>query len=279
MLCALFAACSVKKSPRTPSDYAAKDVLVDHQSFDLPSNRLGGVRKIAVYLPPQYAAEPTRHFPVLFLPDGGVKQDFPHVSFTIDSLIAKKLIPPMLVVGVESQDRYRELTSPAKGRRWKKKLPQAGGATPFHEFFEFELKPEIAKRFRVKGMPCALIGESLAGRWVVEGWTQNPERYDLWIAIDPSLWWNDDELLNSLGSRLGELSAHKATRLYLSGAYRNTRGSLPDVHAFVRRLDELSIASPQVTFESYPNLHHVEIFRSTENHIYQEMFKAWATLR
>lgn len=271
------AACSGKKAATTPADYAAQDPLVAHESFEIRSELLGDLRKIAVYVPPQYKNEPTRQFPVLFFPDGGLKQDFPHISHAIDQLIAQGKVPPMLVVGVESQDRYKELTTPAQSRHWRKRLPQAGGAAKYHAFFEQELKPEIARRYRIQGMPHALIGESLAGRWVVDGWTQNPERYDLWIAIDPSLWWNDKELLHELDARVGGALAHRASRLYLSGAYLKKRGSLPDVYAFVNELKTLGVGAKSVIFESYPALDHAEIFRSTERHIYEEMFRAWGS--
>lgn len=268
-------ACSVKKAPRTPSDYASQDPLVAHQAFELRSEHFGDLRSVVVYVPPQYQAEPTRNFPVLYMPDGGVKQDFPHVSATIDRLIGQGDLPPMLVVGVESQDRYSELTTPASSRRWKKKLPQAGAAALNHAFFENELKPEIAKRFRVQGMPKGLIGESLAGRWVVDGWLSHPERYDVWIAIDPSLWWNDQELLHQMKQRLGDAQAHRKAQLYISGAYRDRRGSLPKVNAFVRKLQGLGLGSETVTFGSYPSLDHAEIFRSTESEIYKVMLGGW----
>lgn len=269
-------ACAVKKAPKTPVDYAAQDRLIAHQTFELRSEQFGDLRTVVVYVPPQYQAEPARNFPVLYMPDGGVKQDFPHVSDTIDRLIGQGLVPPMLVVGVESQDRYRELTTPASSRRWKKKLPQAGAAAMNHAFFERELKPEIAKRFRVRGMPTALVGESLAGRWVVDGWLSHPERYDVWIAIDPSLWWNDQELLHEMELRLGDAKVHRASRLYISGAYRDRRGSLPKVSSFVRKLHSLGVGNETVTFGSYPTLDHAEIFRRTEEKIYELMLGEWA---
>lgn len=274
-LSSMLAACNVKKAPTTPSDYAAKDPLVAHERFELRSEHLADLRSVAVYVPPHYHTELARNFPVLYMPDGGVKQDFPHVAHTIDRLIGQGIVPPMLVVGVESQDRYRELTTPANSRRWKKRLPQSGGSAANHAFFEQELKPEIARRFRVQGMPKALIGESLAGRWVVDGWMRHPDRYDVWIAIDPSMWWNHQELLHGMERKLRDAKAHRASRLYMSGAYRDRRGSLPKVSAFVRKLQSLGVAGDAVTFGSYPSLDHAEIFRSTEREIYTQMLSGW----
>lgn len=41
----------------------------------------------------------TRRFPALYMPDGGIDEDFPHVVNTVDSLIALGAIRPVIVVG------------------------------------------------------------------------------------------------------------------------------------------------------------------------------------
>ena len=44
------------------------------------SAALGETRRINVYAPPGYAANAAARFPVLYLPDGGLEEDFPHVA-------------------------------------------------------------------------------------------------------------------------------------------------------------------------------------------------------
>jgi len=39
-----------------------------------------------------------------------------------------------------------------------------------------------------------VIGESLAGLFVVETWVLEPTLFERYIAIDPSLWWNHEGL-------------------------------------------------------------------------------------
>ena len=57
--------------------------------------------------------------------------------------------------------------------------------------------PEVEKRYRVTP-ERAIVGESLAGLFVVETLALEPELFDTYIAIDPSLWWNNGELAKRL---------------------------------------------------------------------------------
>lgn len=268
---ALLGACRPSKTPATRTNVATQDTLLDHESFSLNSTILGEARTIAVYLPPQYAASPHRNFPVLYMPDGGIKEDFPHVSFTIDKLIKQKTIEPMLVVGVGNIDRYKDLTSPTQVRKEKKRVPDAGGARNFHAFFEQELKAAIAQRYRVEDQRTAIVGESLAGRWIVEGWLQQPGRYDVWIAIDPTLWWNDRELIKLAERTLLGPNARTSTHLYISGAYRDKKGNLAEVNAFAKVLRASGLPDSQWTLESYPEYEHTHIFRRSETQVFRTM--------
>lgn len=85
------------------------DVVPPHDSFTIESTKMGETRVIAVWTPPEYQVG-EEHFPVLYMPDGGVKEDFPHVAQTLSKLIDAKSIPPMILVGIENTERGRDLT-------------------------------------------------------------------------------------------------------------------------------------------------------------------------
>ncbi|WP_198422011.1 alpha/beta hydrolase-fold protein [Stenotrophomonas acidaminiphila] len=61
--------------------------------------------------------------------------------------------------------------------------------------------PEIERRYRTTGSR-GIIGESLAGLFIVETLFEQPTLFDTWIAFSPSLWWNDAALTRSAGVRL-----------------------------------------------------------------------------
>src|SRR5512146_2032242 len=77
------------------------DPVPPHESFTLEPKAVGESRRINIHTPKGYAGS-TRRFPVLYMPDGGVEEDFPHVVNTLDSLVALKQARPFIVVGIEN---------------------------------------------------------------------------------------------------------------------------------------------------------------------------------
>ena len=73
------------------------------------------------------------------------------------------------------------------------RCPTSGGSAAYRRFLAEELKPWIAARYRTSG-ETALIGESLAGLFVVETFLKQPVLFDAYIAASPSLWWDDQSL-------------------------------------------------------------------------------------
>ena len=99
-------------------------------SYTIPSKVLDQTRRINVYLPPSYAEGDAR-YPVLFLLDGGVKEDFFHIA-GIASLAADfRHIREFIVVGIEGIDRYHDLTFPSTVQSDKDRLPTSGGSEKF----------------------------------------------------------------------------------------------------------------------------------------------------
>jgi len=76
-----------------------------------------------------------------------------------------------------------------------------GGSAAFRRFIREELMPLVKARYSTTG-ETALIGESLAGMFVLETFLQAPEMFDTFIAIDPTLWWNNRHMLKTAGDTL-----------------------------------------------------------------------------
>ena len=57
----------------------------------------------------------------------------------------------------------------------------------------------IEARYRTSG-DDAVLGESLAGLFIVETWLRQPDLFDRYAAISPSLWWDNEAIrLNAPG--------------------------------------------------------------------------------
>jgi len=170
-------------------------------TFTTESKVLGERRRINVYLPPAYTQSTDVRLPVLYMPDGGIAEDFLHVAGLVQVLTGNGTMRPHILVGIENTQRRRDMTGPTEVPEDKKIAPQVGGSAAFRKFIGGELMPAINARYRTT-RETAVMGESLAGLFVVETFFVEPELFDTYIAFDPSLWWNASALLKSAPDRL-----------------------------------------------------------------------------
>src|SRR4051812_16264853 len=175
------AACAAgpRAAPATAPTGAAPLML--GETFNLDSAILGQRRVVNVYLPPGYR-EGSERYPVLYMPDGGVKEDFQHIMGIVDVSIKNEVIRPMLIVGVENIERRHDLTTPTTVEDDLKAAPHAGGADKFRAFLGTELKPYVAAHYRVTA-ESAFIGESLAGLFVLDTLLVEPALFDSYISV------------------------------------------------------------------------------------------------
>lgn len=175
--------------------------LIIGETFTIDSKVLGETRRINVYLPPGYSESPASRVPVLYMPDGGIGEDFLHVAGLVQVSVGNQTMRPFLLVGIENTQRRRDMTGPTSNEDDKKIAPQVGGSLAFRQFIRNELMPEIRERYRTTS-ETAIVGESLAGLFVVDTFLLEPDLFDTYIAIDPSLWWNNEGLVNDAAEKL-----------------------------------------------------------------------------
>ena len=175
--------------------------LVMGETFTIRSRTLDETRRINVYLPPVYKDSTSVRLPVLYMPDGGMGEDFLHVAGLVQVSVGNGTMRPFILVGIENTKRRRDLTGPTQNAEDRKIAPEVGGSAAFREFIRTELMPVVNSRYRTTG-ETAIVGESLAGLFVVETFFLEPGLFDTYIAFDPSLWWNDHALVDSAAARL-----------------------------------------------------------------------------
>ena len=174
--------------------------LVIGETFEIDSKCLGESRRVNVYLPPAYAAADAR-LPVLYAPDGGMAEDFLHLAGLSQVSAGNGTMRPFILVGIENTQRRRDLTGPTEVAEDRKIAPKVGGSGAFRKFIRDELMPEVKARYRTT-KEAAIVGESLAGLFVVETFLLEPGLFDTYVAIDPSLWWNGRKLIKDAGEKL-----------------------------------------------------------------------------
>jgi hypothetical protein len=232
--------------------------LLPHETFTLESKVLGETRRINVYLPPGYAESGAARFPLLVMPDGGVEEDFPHLTRTVDSAIRAGELAPIVVVGIENTERRRDMTGPTTVESDRKIAARVGGSAAFRAFIRDELLPEVGKRVRASGR-TGLIGESLAGLFVVETFFVEPELFDVYVAVSPSLWWNDKALVRGAEAWL---RAHKrvAATLWLTSAGDDDEAG--DGAALAAALGAHAPKTLTWSYEPMPREKHATIYRA-----------------
>ena len=134
------------------------------------SRALAAWRELLVWLPPSYAAEPGRRYPVIYLNDGANVFDpatspLSHVDLAADewvrALAAEGAMPEALVVGVVHPEGFGE------GSRSDREVdlsPELGGAA-YGEFLAHELTVALDERYRTVRHPAARVigGAGLGG--------------------------------------------------------------------------------------------------------------------
>jgi uncharacterized protein len=97
------------------------------ETFTLQSKALGEIRRINVYLPPGYAESADQRWPVLYMPDGGLAEDFLHIAGLVQVSVGNGTMRPFVLVGIENIERRRDLSGPTQNEEDRKIAPRRKG--------------------------------------------------------------------------------------------------------------------------------------------------------
>ena len=159
----------------------------------LYSEILGEQRDIWLHVPPD--AKPYERFPVVYVLDGGEQM---RALTTVYDYYWGNYLPKMILVGIANREnRTRDLTTSDV------KIPnlESGGAEKFTAFIEKELIPYIDKKYPTTPYRT-LIGHSHAGLFTLNMLINHKDVFKNYIAIEPSLYWDDQKFLKSALSKL-----------------------------------------------------------------------------
>jgi predicted alpha/beta superfamily hydrolase len=144
-------------------------------------------------------------YPVVYLLDGDAH--FSSVTSMIRQLSEgfTRFLPQMIIVGILNTDRMRDLTpSHIKGSPDFKDssiFKSTGGGEKFMDFMEKELMPHIDSTYSASPYRM-FIGHSLGGLMVIDALFHHKNLFNSYVAIDPSLWYDDRNLMKQTGNLL-----------------------------------------------------------------------------
>ena len=157
------------------------------ESFTVHSGVLNEDRTVMVAVPNGYEAS-TNRYPVFYLVDA--QWNFGLTASAIHVLSSNGLIPPMIVVGVNTEENRERDLLPTRDEVRK----IGGGADPFFKFLSEELIPLVEKHYRTN--PYRVLGgTSYGGVFVMHAFITNPKLFADYLAMSPALGWDGSSMI------------------------------------------------------------------------------------
>jgi predicted alpha/beta superfamily hydrolase len=213
---------------------------ISNEVITMPSKVLKQERQIYIHVPKQDSANPARTFPVLYLLDG--ENHFHILSAYIDYLSHYDIIPPIMVVGIISKDRRKDLTPTKSTIDYFGKVDStystSGGNENFFRFMHEELMPYVETNYKA-GSYKIFAGHSFGGITTINCMLTHPDLFNAYIAISPSLWWGSKYILKLTENKLTK-SLYLNKKLFYSVGNEGIKD--PDsFHTDMLRFDSLIV--------------------------------------
>lgn len=239
----------------------AEDIVIG-KKYQVESKVLNENREYWVSLPSSYRKNSHKKYPVLYFTDANLNSFFHTFSGIAKQMSAdaSPQIPEMIVVGIVSQNRVRDSAPTNSLMQWggtaTKALETTGGADNFLKFLQTELVPHVEQNYHTADYRI-LAGYSFTGLTVIHSLYQTPAFFNAYIAIDPSLWWDNQIMLK----RYSEFSKKELSKRQL---FVSTSDRVPSLYPkenyvieFIRKLEASPVKGLNV---------HSEVFGTDQNH-------------
>jgi predicted alpha/beta superfamily hydrolase len=197
---------------------ATTEQIVLGTKYTIHSKILGDDRSFIVNLPEGYESTELR-YPVLYVLDAEYfyYQAYGALQFLSESgYNNNRPVPQMILVAVLDGDRNRDFTATHAPVQGPLRFPTSGGAATYLEHVQKELRPFIDASFRTSG--SILAGWSLGGLFTFYTFLEKPELFAAYIAISPSLWWNNQEPLGWAKDRIPDGAKFRQRLVITQGA-------------------------------------------------------------
>ena len=191
-----------------------KDIIIGSK-FTINSSILNEERTCLISLPDSYndLSGEEKKYPIIILLDGYTHFQTASgiVHFMSSKRIRNYLMPETIIIAIENVDRRRDFTV----TKIKTKRPNTGGGgRNFLNFIEKELIPYVDQNYRTEAFRT-LVGHSLGGLLTLNSYMDEYSIFDSFLAIDPSIWWDEEMMQNKVDS-ITPISFNK--KLYIATA-------------------------------------------------------------
>ncbi|MCL6220327.1 alpha/beta hydrolase-fold protein [Zunongwangia pacifica] len=198
--------------------FSQNDISIGKSEI-LHSDILNEDRQLEIHLPKNYNNS-DKEYPVMYLLDS--YYNFTHTVGVTEFLYLNRLIPEMIIVGVRNTHRNRDLTTDSSqlSKEQQARMGTTGGADHFISFFKQELIPHIEKKY--KAAPYRIIvGHSLGGLFNVYTFFKEPNLFNAYLTISPSLWYPNSLISEQLEKGF-TINPENHTSFYMTLATENS---------------------------------------------------------
>jgi predicted alpha/beta superfamily hydrolase len=252
------------------------DTVPGGERLTLSSKILGEERTIMVSLPQTYARSVDR-YPVLYLTDA--QWQFDHTRTTAAFLARNGLMPEIIIVGVTSVDRTRDLYATRADFKNNGRViafPTSGNADHLLEFFERELIPWTEATYRTAPLRM-LAGHSAGGNFALHSMRVKPPLFQVVIAASPWLDWDDGkELKQLLPFLVSDNVKTRALFLTCGGEGPEMKANLDAVTSALRTRKDASLSWDSAI---YPNETHDSVVIKSYFDALRMIFGEWSLPR
>ena len=226
------------------------------------SKVLNQKRKIFIYKP-QIDIFSEAPLPVLYMMDG---ENIGMVAGIVDSSINNGDFPPMIIVGIANykDDRTNDLSPVPLTTNQYIYGTKSGGGKLFLKFIKDEVIPFVNKDYKTSNEKI-LFGHSLGGLMSVYCLFMYPELFNNYIAVSPSLWWENEFMMQKADS-LFKIKNYTNKNIFISD------GTEDPNFKFVPKFDSLLQKNKQSGLEhkytTYKNeTHNSQLVKATQDGI------------
>lgn len=246
----------------------SKEPLNIGETFEFHSTVLDENRTLNIYLPYGYSPDSLKKYPVIYLLDGSLDEDFIHVVGLVQfgSFSWIQMIPESIVVGITNVDRKRDFTFPTKNVKDKADFPTTGGSEKFIQFLETELQPLIESNYNTDSINT-IIGQSLGGLLATEILLKKPEMFDNYIIVSPSIWWDNQSLL-----KLEQAKFTDKKSIYI-GVGKEGTVMERDAKKLYKKMDSLKRNNAKIYFEFFEKQSHADALHLAVYSAFEKIFK------
>jgi len=178
-------------------------------TFKLHSKAMNEDRTIMIGVPDGYATS-NKKYPVLYLLDG--QWGFSSTVQTLGWLSNPRygMIPEVIVVSLHTGDNRMNVMAPTMDKQRK----EGGGGDKLYQFIKEELIPFVDKNYRTYNYRV-IGGASLGGLFVMYAFNNNPDLFNGYLSLSPSMWWDNNVMLDRTKDLLSK-NPNLRSKVYLA---------------------------------------------------------------